>query len=147
MNDIAKRIAEIMKKKKISASDLSKKINVQKSSISHILSGRNKPSLDFVVKLSDSFNDINIDWLINGDKSTTPTLNSDLLEKNNNSKKRVTKIVLFYDDKSFDTYEGKLNTFFILVYYHFTFPVLSLKKTVIYIRMEPLSLLQKSTMK
>ena len=34
------------------------------------------------------------------------TLNSDLLEKNNNSKKRVTKIVLFYDDKSFDTYEG-----------------------------------------
>lgn len=106
MNDIAKRIAEIMKKKKISASDLSKKINVQKSSISHILSGRNKPSLDFVVKLSDSFNDINIDWLINGDKSTTPTLNSDLLEKNNNSKKRVTKIVLFYDDKSFETYEG-----------------------------------------
>ena len=97
---------EIMKKKKISASDLSKKINVQKSSISHILSGRNKPSLDFVVKLSDSFNDINIDWLINGDKSTTPTLNSDLLEKNNNSKKRVTKIVLFYDDKSFDTYEA-----------------------------------------
>ena len=37
MNDITKRIAEIMKKKKISASDLSKKINVQKSSISHIL--------------------------------------------------------------------------------------------------------------
>ena len=54
MNDIAKRIAEIMRKKKISASDLSKKINVQKSSISHILSGRNKPSLDFVVKLIHS---------------------------------------------------------------------------------------------
>ena len=84
MNDIAKRIAEIMKKKKISASDLSKKINVQKSSISHILSGRNKPSLDFVVKLSDSFSDINVEWLINGEKSTTPSLNSKLLEKNNN---------------------------------------------------------------
>ena len=106
MNDITKRIAEIMKKKKISASDLSKKINVQKSSISHILSGRNKPSLDFVVKLSNSFGDINLDWLINGEKPTTPTLNSDLLEKNDNLKKRVAKIVLFYDDHSFDTYEG-----------------------------------------
>lgn len=106
MNDITKRIAEIMKKKKISASDLSKKINVQKSSISHILSGRNKPSLDFVVKLSNSFGDINLDWLINGKNPTTPTLNSDLLEKNDNLKKRVAKIVLFYDDLSFDTYEG-----------------------------------------
>tara|TARA_X000000368_G_C22883352_1_gene646337 strand:+ start:319 stop:642 length:324 start_codon:yes stop_codon:yes gene_type:complete len=106
MNDITKRIAEIMKKKKISASDLSKKINVQKSSISHILSGRNKPSLDFVVKLSNSFGDINLDWLINGEIPTTPTLNSGLLEKNDNLKKRVTKIVLFYDDQSFDTYEG-----------------------------------------
>ena len=106
MNDITKRITEIMKKKKISASDLSKKINVQKSSISHILSGRNKPSLDFVVKLSNSFGDINLDWLINGEIPTTPTLNSDLLEKNDDLKKRVTKIVLFYDDQSFDTYEG-----------------------------------------
>ena len=106
MNDITKRIAEIMRKKKISASDLSKKINVQKSSISHILSGRNKPSLDFVVKLSNSFGDINLDWLINGEIPTTPTLNSDLLEKNDDLKKRVTKIVLFYDDQSFDTYEG-----------------------------------------
>jgi len=106
MKEIVDRIKKIMIERKMTASDLSKKIDVQKSSISHILNGRNKPSLDFVVKLSHSFNDINIDWLINGEKSTTPTLNSDLLEKNNNSKKRVTKIVLFYDDKSFDTYEG-----------------------------------------
>jgi len=106
MKEIVDRIKKIMIERKMTASDLSKKIDVQKSSISHILNGRNKPSLDFVVKLSHSFNDINIDWLINGEKSTTPTLNSDLLEKNNNSKKRVIKIVLFYDDKSFDTYEG-----------------------------------------
>ena len=106
MKEIVDRIKKIMIERKMTASDLSKKIDVQKSSISHILNGRNKPSLDFVVKLSDSFSDINIDWLIHGEKSTTPTLNSDLLEKNNDSKKRVTKIVLFYDDKSFDTYEG-----------------------------------------
>ena len=106
MKEIVKRIKKIMIERKMTASDLSKKIDVQKSSISHILNGRNKPSLDFVVKLSDSFSDINIDWLINGEKTINNTLNSDFLEKNNNSKKRVTKIVLFYDDKSFDTYEG-----------------------------------------
>ena len=106
MNEIVDRIKKIMIERKMTASDLSKKIDVQKSSISHILNGRNKPSLDFVVKLSDSFSDINIDWLINGEKTINNTLNSDFLEKNNNSKKRVTKIVLFYDDKSFDTYEG-----------------------------------------
>lgn len=106
MNEIVDRIKKIMIERKMTASDLSKKIDVQKSSISHILNGRNKPSLDFVVKLSDSFSDINIDWLINGEKTINQTLNSDFLEKNNNSKKRVTKIVLFYDDKSFDTYEG-----------------------------------------
>ena len=95
MKEIVDRIKKIMIERKMTASDLSKKIDVQKSSISHILNGRNKPSLDFVVKLSHSFNDINIDWLINGEKSTTPTINSNLLEKNNNSRKRVTKIVLF----------------------------------------------------
>ena len=105
MNDIVKRIIEIMKRKKINASDLSKKINVQKSSISHILSGRNKPSLDFVIKLSNSFDDINLDWIINGEKSTTPTVNTGTIEKNENPKKKITKIVLFYDDQSFDTYD------------------------------------------
>ena len=105
MNEIADRIKKIMIERKMTASDLSKKINVQKSSISHILNGRNKPSLDFIVKLCNSFNDINLDWLIKGKITSIPTLNSDFSLKNNNSKKRVTKIVLFYDDKSFDTYE------------------------------------------
>jgi transcriptional regulator with XRE-family HTH domain len=106
MNELVDRIKKIMIERKMSASDLSKKINVQKSSISHILNGRNKPSLDFIVKLCNSFNDINLDWLINGKITSIPKLNSDFSLKNKNLSKRVIKIVLFYDDKSFDTYEG-----------------------------------------
>jgi transcriptional regulator with XRE-family HTH domain len=106
MNEIVDRIKKIMIERKMTASDLSKKINVQKSSISHILNGRNKPSLDFIVKLCNSFNDINLDWLINGKITYIPKLNSDFSLKNKNLSKRVIKIVLFYDDKSFDTYEG-----------------------------------------
>ena len=54
MDEFKDRLLELIKSKNISASELSKKINVQRSNISHILSGRNKPSLDFVLKLCDS---------------------------------------------------------------------------------------------
>jgi|TARA_B100001093_G_scaffold28471_1_gene24936 transcriptional regulator with XRE-family HTH domain len=106
MNDIVSRILEIMKKKNISASDLSKKINVQKSNISHILSRRNKPSLDFIIKLSNAFNDLNAEWLINGSQTSTPSNALSLQKKNENSKKKVNKIILFYEDNSFETYEN-----------------------------------------
>ena len=42
------------------------KIGVQRSSISHILSGRNKPSLDFILKVTNEFTDVDIYWLLNG---------------------------------------------------------------------------------
>lgn len=106
MNDIVSRILEIMKKKNISASDLSKKINVQKSNISHILSRRNKPSLDFIIKLSNAFNDLSAEWLINGSQTSTPSNALSLQKKNENSKKKVNKIILFYEDNSFETYEN-----------------------------------------
>ena len=106
MNELTSRIVEIMKNKNISASDLSKKIKVQKSSISHILSGRNKPSLDFVVKLTSAFDDLSIDWLIHGTPTTSHKINTIDKLKNNKSVKKVHKIILFYDDNSFETYEN-----------------------------------------
>jgi transcriptional regulator with XRE-family HTH domain len=41
-------------------------IGVQRSGISHILSGRNQPSYDFIVKIANRFPDINLEWLILG---------------------------------------------------------------------------------
>ena len=49
-----------------SASSFAEKIGVQRSSISHILSGRNKPSLDFVLKVLSSFPEVELYWLLNG---------------------------------------------------------------------------------
>ena len=106
MDELTSRIAEIMENKNISASDLSKKIKVQKSSISHILSGRNKPSLDFVVKLTSAFDDLSIDWLIHGNPSNVNQINTADRLKNTQSIKKVNKIILFYDDNSFETYEN-----------------------------------------
>ena len=50
----------------LSASAFADKIGVQRSGISHILSGRNKPSLEFVMKLHSYFPEVSLYWLLNG---------------------------------------------------------------------------------
>ncbi len=60
------RILSILKDKNITASQFADMIDVQRSSMSHIMSGRNNPSLDFVNKILVAFPDIDTDWLIFG---------------------------------------------------------------------------------
>lgn len=60
------RVQLILKTKNISASKFADEIGVQRSSISHIISGRNNPSLDFIQKILTRFPDINSNWLIFG---------------------------------------------------------------------------------
>jgi len=66
MESIVERVEIILRTKNLSPSKFADEIGVQRSSISHIMSGRNKPSLDFVIKVLDSFNDISAEWLIKG---------------------------------------------------------------------------------
>lgn len=63
---MTERVNKILKYYKLTSSKLADKIGVQRSSISHVLSGRNKPSLDFIQKLLKAFPDINSDWIILG---------------------------------------------------------------------------------
>ncbi|MFZ4401267.1 MAG: helix-turn-helix transcriptional regulator [Bacteroidales bacterium] len=60
------RIILILKTQNLSSSQFADEIGVQRSSISHILSGRNNPSLEFVMKVLKRFPDINSDWIISG---------------------------------------------------------------------------------
>ena len=64
--DIADRIIAFMKAKDISSGMLADRIGVQRSSISHILSGRNKPGFEFLRKFLVSFPEVNADWFITG---------------------------------------------------------------------------------
>jgi len=50
----------------LSASAFAEKMGVGRSSISHIVSGRNKPSLDFVLHILNNFEEVSFDWLILG---------------------------------------------------------------------------------
>ncbi|RLD91383.1 MAG: hypothetical protein DRJ09_01350 [Bacteroidetes bacterium] len=63
MND---RIKKVITHYHLTASQFATEIGIQRSALSHIMSGRNKPSLDFVLKLKHRFNEINTDWLLWG---------------------------------------------------------------------------------
>ncbi len=65
-NQIKDRIFKLLNEENLSSSKFADAIDVQRSSISHIISGRNKPSLDFIQKVLKNFPLINPDWLVIG---------------------------------------------------------------------------------
>ncbi len=109
----AGRLQQIMKLNSLSASAFADTIGVQRSGISHLLSGRNKPSLDFVLKVVNAFPEVDLYWLLNG-KGTYPirdTTKETALEptaKQSRSKgKKITRVMLFYDDGSFESWDKR----------------------------------------
>ena len=78
---LIERIRKVIDDSELSSAAFADKIGVQRSSISHILSGRNKPSLDFVLKVLHAFPTLHSDWLLLGREvsqtqsaTDTPTL-------------------------------------------------------------------------
>lgn len=65
-DDFIKRLEIILDYYSLNASSFADKIGVQRSSMSHLLSGRNKPSLDFILKIVDFFPDVDLYWILNG---------------------------------------------------------------------------------
>lgn len=99
----------------ISASGLADKISVQRSSISHILSGRNKPSLEFVMKVLSSFPEVDLYWLLNGKGDFPKELNLVIAPEVNTTTKEepmvtdsdIERIVIFYKDGSFKDFNKR----------------------------------------
>jgi transcriptional regulator with XRE-family HTH domain len=69
--DFTKRLGIILEYYSLHASAFADKIGVQRSSLSHLLSGRNKPSLDLILKILDVFPEVDLYWILNG-KGTFP---------------------------------------------------------------------------
>ncbi len=113
--ELVDRFKYLMNLNNLSASAFAEKVGVQPSSISHILSGRNKPSLEFIHKVLAQFPKVSADWLVSGKTNIientinepikkeaiktsiinepTPTLPGD---------KSVKKIVIFYNDNTIE---------------------------------------------
>lgn len=60
------RINLLLKAKNLTAKQFADEIGIQPSGMSHILSGRNNPSLDFVTKVIKRYPEIDIRWLMFG---------------------------------------------------------------------------------
>jgi transcriptional regulator with XRE-family HTH domain len=66
------RLEELMENHQMNAASFAQKIGVQRSSVSHILSRRNKPSLEFIIKIQAEFEEADFDWLLLGHQKKTP---------------------------------------------------------------------------
>ncbi|MFA6128866.1 MAG: helix-turn-helix transcriptional regulator [Bacteroidales bacterium] len=63
---MVERIKEIILNEGLTSGNFADLIGVQRSSMSHILNGRNNPSLDFIVKTLQTFPKVNPEWLLTG---------------------------------------------------------------------------------
>lgn len=135
--DFVKRLEKLLEYYSLSATAFAEKMDFNRSTISHLLSGRNKPSLEFVMKLLQKFPEVEMNWLLSG-KGSFPSISSenkispitpkqnpisnrekplDLFSEENNSVQRqmiqnnknsvdIEKIVIFYNDGSFNVYQN-----------------------------------------
>lgn len=69
------KIKQILASKNISPSYFADEIGIQRSSVSHILAGRNKPSLDIVQKIIRRFPELGIEWIL--DDVELPIVNTE----------------------------------------------------------------------
>lgn len=65
-DQIDKRLRLLLENERLTSSQFAKIVGYRPSSISHILSGRNKPGFDFIQEILKKFNKINPEWLILG---------------------------------------------------------------------------------
>ncbi|CAM4206217.1 helix-turn-helix domain-containing protein [Gillisia limnaea] len=135
-DDFSKRLQKILEYHDLSAAAFSDAIDVGRSSISHILSGRNKPSLDFVLKVVQTYPEVELYWLLNGKGSFPNTTGSTpypekqmkqassdspaqpvsrdlpakaLVSENlekSSAERKIRKIVIFYQDGTFEAFEN-----------------------------------------
>lgn len=129
---IVLRIKKIIENNELNAASFAEKIGVQRSGISHILSGRNKPSLEFLSKIQHKFEEVEYDWLLLGienSKKEAPTLFSEKTEpqvqsdsiiddesikkqikpisQNLDDTQEINKIIFIYTDGSFKIIDKK----------------------------------------
>ena len=114
----SERLKKMMEFYGLTATALAESIDVQRSSISHLLSGRNKPSLDFVLKILESYQEVELYWLLKGE-GTFPkekiknSASSKLLDPNKakfdlnevSEDETIEKIIIFYKNGTFKSFE------------------------------------------
>ena len=148
---MVERILELIRIKKLTTSQFADEIGIQRSGMSHIISGRNNPSLEFVMKVLKRYPDVKPEWLLygtGGEVTKTISAEPEPVEKEivvvtepekklpggqastlfdqqdiadakpdikipkslrkEKAGRRIEKIVVFYDDRTFREYDPEL---------------------------------------
>lgn len=105
MND---RLQKFLAAENISQSQLADTLGVARASISHILSGRNKPGFDFLESMAVNFPALNMEWLITGKGrmyrvNDTPSTEDDALGfvSLSSPSDKIERIVVFFTDGTY----------------------------------------------
>ncbi|WAC14236.1 helix-turn-helix transcriptional regulator [Dyadobacter pollutisoli] len=126
--DLSEKIKQILIDKNITPSLFADEIGIQRSSMSHILAGRNKPSLDIVQKIIKRYPDLGITWILDDDVlpvaiPTPQTAPPELRKKNvavthpvqenvqkpkpePKQEKQIEKVLIFYSDGTFQEFKN-----------------------------------------
>ncbi len=111
---VLNRIKKIIEDNNLTNSEFADKIGIPRSSISHLLSERNKPSLDLITKISENFDQISTDYLIFGTSeskinqkepirelfsSEDMDYTKDSVKESNNN---VKSIIIIYENNKFE---------------------------------------------
>jgi transcriptional regulator with XRE-family HTH domain len=91
---MVERILLVLKVKNLSPSKFADEIGIQRSSMSHIMSGRNMPSLDLVMKIMNKYPDINPEWLVMGVGQMMKSNQIDLFEEESSIEQKKTEPIL-----------------------------------------------------
>ena len=118
-NEINIRLRLILDKEELTSSQFANIVGYRPSSISHILSGRNKPGFDFIREILKKFDTINPEWLILGRGEmykTTDNVIDDNVESEPNQVpyvsnvkdkiqgEKIKRVLVFYNDQTFTEY-------------------------------------------
>ena len=101
INAMKDRIRLFLDKENKTSSQFAEEIGIQASGVSHVLSGRNKPSLDFILKMLKTYNDLNSDWLLFGEGemyktgSTMDLFDEKEQDKEHHGEEKYTEMSLF----------------------------------------------------
>lgn len=106
------RITKVIEYTELTPAEFAEEIGVQRSSISHIISGRNKPSLDFISKIKTKFPELEWEWLITGfgemlinkEENSPTTIQS--IEESKPVKKTLPDLFSLIDDENFGKEEN-----------------------------------------
>ena len=101
---IVSRIKKLMDENKLTPSSFAKKIESKRANVSHILSGRNKPSLNFLIKIVNSFDGISLDWFVNDKVKFSEEYEESFNFKKNDKgddNREIKTIVHFYENGTF----------------------------------------------